>query len=124
MTGFPPDKEYMNFTALKRPDQMLYLLESWPYNEGTIRGFRDKLETSEFSDREFNEYCAEFWDGEANIPEFIDWLEQDLYDNTIFNELEKRRKQNEKRNNEQDKQDKQDNQDNQDSNDSNNGQEA
>jgi hypothetical protein len=91
MIGMPTSNEYMHFVAERRPDQMLYLLDSWPYNEGTIRGFRDKLEASEFSDSEFNEYVVEHWDGEVNISEFIDWLEQDLYDNSIFNELKKRR---------------------------------
>ena len=90
------NKEYMNFMVAKRPDQMLYFLDSWPTNHGIMEKFRDKLEASEFGDSEFNEYCVEFWDGEASIPEFIDWLEQDLYDNNIFNELKKRREKEEK----------------------------
>ena len=92
MNGVPPDKEYMYFTTFKRPDQLMYyLLNSWPNGHGIIEKFQAKLEASEFSDHEFNEYCAEYWDGEVDVTEFIDWLEQDLFNNTIFDELKKRR---------------------------------
>ena len=124
MIGFPPDKEYMYFTTFKRPDQVLYFLDSWPTNHGVLEKFRDKLEASEFSDSEFNEYAVEFWGGEVSISEFVDWLEDDIFNNTIFDELKKRREQHEKGNNNKQDSNNEGNEDNQVSGNAESGQDG
>jgi hypothetical protein len=100
--NLPPSNERMTFTMEKRPDQILHLFHVNSFDISTLEKFSEKLEKSEFSDTEFNEYAIEFWDGEAELPDFIIWLEQDLFNNAIFDELKKRREQHEKGNNEQD----------------------